>query len=176
MVVSNYLKHVFDNNDLRILVDNVSKQCKSIVEDYNVKTGQELCRIGLVGRGLSGALVIPSIALNLNWPFVMVRKRQDFSHSYNEVEGDYNFSHYIFVDDFVSSGHTLACVNDSMLIALPQTKIIGCVLYYTASALASFVNERIFTHIQFADDYHNKSNIDLISDLIIKMVPLNAYS
>jgi hypothetical protein len=61
----------------------------------------------LIGRGLSGALVVPRVAdrLKLNW--AIVRKKGDGSHSSERIEGTIGEA-WVFYDDLISSGHTLA--------------------------------------------------------------------
>jgi adenine/guanine phosphoribosyltransferase-like PRPP-binding protein len=60
----------------------------------------------IVGVGLSGALVVPTIARALGLKWAIVRKR-DGSHSSNLIEGEIG-QRWLFVDDFVASGATLA--------------------------------------------------------------------
>lgn len=59
----------------------------------------------LVGTGLSGAVVVPALALALNKQFVIVRKPHDGSHHEGHLVGHLG-QRWIFVDDFVSSGRT----------------------------------------------------------------------
>lgn len=59
----------------------------------------------LVGRGFSGGLVIPALALRLQKNFVLVRKETDDSHHHGRMIGNLG-RRWIFVDDFVSSGRT----------------------------------------------------------------------
>lgn len=59
----------------------------------------------IVGRGMSGALVIPSLARALDKHWLMVRKPSENSHTWRETEGTLG-ERWIFVDDFVESGAT----------------------------------------------------------------------
>lgn len=59
----------------------------------------------LVGRGISGALVVPILAHALKKNFVIVRKPDDGSHSEFGIEGTLG-SRWIFVDDLIDSGAT----------------------------------------------------------------------
>lgn len=60
----------------------------------------------LVGAGFSGSIVIPSLALALGKRFVLVRKESDDSHhGSGRLLGSLGLR-WVFVDDFVSSGHT----------------------------------------------------------------------
>lgn len=61
----------------------------------------------LVGRGLSGALVVPYVARALDKHWLIVRKTGDGSHSHELAEG--NLGHaWLFFDDLICSGKTLA--------------------------------------------------------------------
>jgi adenine/guanine phosphoribosyltransferase-like PRPP-binding protein len=111
MVQSDYLHRVFNNEDLKSIIKGVAKACKEAKYLYN-QNNRPIKRFGLVGRGLSGTIVVPSVALKLGWPFIIVRK--DHSHSCMEAEGEVDFRRYIFVDDFISSGCTFCTVNDEM--------------------------------------------------------------
>lgn len=60
----------------------------------------------LVGTGFSGGLIIPALALRLGKTFVLVRKESDDSHhGGGRLLGELGKT-WIFVDDFVGSGHT----------------------------------------------------------------------
>jgi adenine/guanine phosphoribosyltransferase-like PRPP-binding protein len=67
----------------------------------------------MVGTGLSGALVIPTLAKALDVDFLLVRKDSDESHSSGEPAGTLGHQ-WIFVDDFVSTGATLAHVRSEV--------------------------------------------------------------
>jgi len=58
----------------------------------------------IVGTGLSGAIVVPSLARALRKHFAIVRK-VDGSHSSNKVEGTIG-ARWLFVDDFICTGDT----------------------------------------------------------------------
>lgn len=60
-------------------------------------------------RGMSGALIAPSVADVLGKQLLMVRKAQDDSHG-GLVEGARSRSRYIVLDDVVESGNTVAQV------------------------------------------------------------------
>lgn len=57
-------------------------------------------------RGLSGALIAPMIAMEMDKSLLAVRKVKRTGHGSNPVEGDYNAGKYIIVDDFISTGET----------------------------------------------------------------------
>lgn len=64
-------------------------------------------------RGLSGALVAPSIAIMMNKHLLAVRKTGDTDHSKYRVEG-YMGCPYIIVDDLIESGETMETIIDAV--------------------------------------------------------------
>lgn len=66
----------------------------------------------IVGTGLSGALVVPTLARELDKHWAIVRK-EDGSHSDNMIEGAVG-RRWLFVDDFVDSGATVRRVIATM--------------------------------------------------------------
>lgn len=58
-----------------------------------------------VGRGLSGALVVPTLAQAFGKFFAVVRKPGESTHSSYPIAGSLG-KRWVFVDDFVSSGQT----------------------------------------------------------------------
>jgi orotate phosphoribosyltransferase-like protein len=92
----------------------------------------------LVGTGISGALAVPLLAYVLNVRFALVRKQGVASHGSSMVEGNLKpGDRWLFVDDFISSGHTkrtvIAAMEDaakkeyaelpSCFVAKPEMKI-----------------------------------------------------
>jgi orotate phosphoribosyltransferase len=57
-------------------------------------------------RGMSGALIAPSLAVEMDKTLILVRKTTDGCHSFRMVEGDSAARRYIIVDDCVDSGNT----------------------------------------------------------------------
>jgi adenine/guanine phosphoribosyltransferase-like PRPP-binding protein len=78
----------------------------------------------IVGRGLSGALVIPTLAARLGCTFAIVRKPDDRRHSRSEIEGEIGDS-WIFVDDLIASGATYRHTRDAVQRAWQTAKITG---------------------------------------------------
>lgn len=60
----------------------------------------------IVGRGLSGSLVIPHIARVLGKEWAIIRKPSESSHAIAPFEGTIG-EKWLFVDDFLSTGNTL---------------------------------------------------------------------
>lgn len=92
---SSYLTSAFAS------AEELVKQAQRILDGVEYDT--------MVGTGLSGGLVVPALARLLNKEFALIRKSGDSSHREREVEGSLG-DRWIFVDDFVSSGDTLARV------------------------------------------------------------------
>lgn len=65
----------------------------------------------LVGTGLSGTIAVTDLARWLGKNYLVVRKPNDGSHSRHPVEGKLG-KRWIFVDDLVQTGQTLARVYD----------------------------------------------------------------
>lgn len=75
----------------------------------------------LVGTGLSGALVVPTLARNMGKSWAIVRKRNDGSHAQDAgrfdrrplIEGRIG-RRWLFVDDQIDSGITLKRVGEAV--------------------------------------------------------------
>ncbi|WP_431941642.1 phosphoribosyltransferase [Nocardia grenadensis] len=85
-----------------------------------------------VGTGLSGSLMIPALAKAFDVDFLMVRKKNDGSHSSYPCEG-YLGERWIFVDDLISSGRTFDRVARVVRAAAAwdhhRTELVGAYLY-----------------------------------------------
>lgn len=82
-------------------------------------------------RGMSGALVAPSVAMRMSKGMLMVRKESDSTHSCTRVEGTSNTARYIIVDDFLSTGATCRDICADMANKRPGAVCVGIVLYTT---------------------------------------------
>jgi orotate phosphoribosyltransferase-like protein len=71
-------------------------------------------KIGFAFRGTSGALVAPILAHQFNTSCVVVRKPTEERHSSLAVEYSNDLTHYIIVDDFISSGKTIKNIKDDI--------------------------------------------------------------
>lgn len=91
----------------------------------------------MVGTGFSGGIVIPALALAMGKDFMLVRKETDDSHhGYGRLLGQLG-QRWIFVDDFISSGHTRARVIKKVDEAVANvgvtTTMVGQYMYGTAA-------------------------------------------
>lgn len=76
-------------------------------------------------RGMSGAIIGPSVAMALNKSMLLVRKPEDTTHSSLKVEGDWAARRYIIVDDFVESGGTRDAIKEAIAAVAPKAKCLG---------------------------------------------------
>lgn len=88
---STYLERAFGN------IETIANDMLETVQNVEFDT--------MVGTGLSGTLVVPSLARMFGTYWAIVRK-ESTPHSNNTVEGEIGRK-WLFVDDFISSGVTL---------------------------------------------------------------------
>lgn len=67
----------------------------------------------MVGTGLSGALIVPQLARELDKHFMIVRKEAEDHHSSIVLEGKLG-KRWLFVDDLISTGTTAQRVYDEI--------------------------------------------------------------
>lgn len=103
---------------------------------------------GVAFRGVSGALIAPSIADKLRCDLLVVRKK-DGSHSSCEIEGNLT-DKYIIIDDFVRTGETLRIIVDKIRKYVPESKCVGVYFYYPKDVCTGwFTNkEHVVSKIQ----------------------------
>lgn len=83
----------------------------------------------IVFRGMSGALIAPIIAHKMEKEIVMLRKPDVTTHSSYKYEGFIDVKRYVIIDDFVSTGDTVATIINRMRSA-GDSKFVGLYLYY----------------------------------------------
>jgi orotate phosphoribosyltransferase-like protein len=96
IIRSTYLYNCFDPSTLKKLVNKIVKAIKESGIEFD----------GFVFRGLSGILIGVPVAMKLNKPYAVVRKKTESSHSDYLVEGWTPYK-YIIIDDFICSGLTI---------------------------------------------------------------------
>src|ERR1035441_4337402 len=65
--------------------------------------------------GMSGALVVPTLAFRMEKNPLVIRKPGDGSHSSRSIEGGgVDVKSYIIVDDFISSGRTITRILEAL--------------------------------------------------------------
>jgi adenine/guanine phosphoribosyltransferase-like PRPP-binding protein len=82
-------------------------------------------------RGVSGAVVGSIVAARKNKQLIVVRKQNVISHAAYQVEGVPSKSFkYAIIDDFVSSGRTIANIVGQIERQSPDSKCIGIACYH----------------------------------------------
>lgn len=79
-------------------------------------------------RGMSGALIAPAVAANLNKNIILVRKNET-RYSTLEVEGPIGPQKYIIIDDFVHTGATVKAILEAIKKFEPLAKCQGLYLH-----------------------------------------------
>src|SRR5688572_6935768 len=85
-------------------LDELAEKMLETVKDVNFDT--------MVGTGLSGTLVVPHLARTFGTYWAIIRKDEQ-NHDYGKVVGEIG-QRWLFVDDFVSMGHTLRRVRNAI--------------------------------------------------------------
>ena len=117
------------------IIDNLTDLRKSMngIEEFLRKRYRNASnKPFLVGRGKSGAIIIPTIALNLDFPFVLLRKSEENHHDSGHilVAAQHNDRQkYVIVDDFCDTGQTIKVIKEEINKYQPKLKL-DCVLFY----------------------------------------------
>lgn len=98
-MAASYMKQAFDT----VLLRRIALETYRIMQEVDAEI--------VVARGLSGIVIVTSMAALFNTPFAIVRKANEQRHSTNLVEisgSEYQkYTNWIVVDDFISSGETM---------------------------------------------------------------------
>lgn len=104
-------------------------------------------------RGLSGLLIAPIVAMEMNKTLLVVRKPDEKCHSSKRIEGDYNTRRYVILDDFISSGSTVYAIYDEIKERLPSAHCIGVFEYNLVSEYSEAGNPSLeWTKISERDE------------------------
>lgn len=79
-------------------------------------------------RGVSGAMVAPTVAYLMGKHVLVVRK-SDGNHSSFRVEGPVNLDRYVIVDDLLCTGNTINVIQMEVLRHNEKAKCVGVCLY-----------------------------------------------
>lgn len=82
----------------------------------------------LIGTGLSGTIVVPTLARMLAVPAWAIVRKEYTPHSSAEIEGSVGWR-WLFVDDFVSTGATKARVKACVERVVPKSTYVGTYAY-----------------------------------------------
>lgn len=117
---ASYLSSVLTPERVRLVVPK-------LIEMINLHTpSDDYDAIAL--RGLSGALIAPIVAMQLEKNIVAVRKGES-SHSQHALEGR-SEAGYIIIDDLISSGDTVREILQTMRKYRPASKCRAIYLYH----------------------------------------------
>lgn len=131
---ASYLENIFD----RGIFEKRLRQAKKLLanEDFD----------GLLVRGTSGVVFGSVLAHRLKKRLVVVRKKDDGSHSSNNVENIAKGDKLVFVDDLIASGSTL---RQCVIACLSQTEfdcyLVGSLLYGEGSRSTMTFKDRNWT-------------------------------
>lgn len=99
----------------------------------------------IVFRGMSGALVAPSVADKMKKPLVVCRKSDNHHSSYSVEFTERWFENFIIIDDLISSGTTILTIlkmiddewektkEENPTVEVARPKCVGIFLYHTYS-------------------------------------------
>lgn len=130
MIRSSYLKDATDINKL----PRVITQLANAILEWQWETGLDYHAIAF--RGMSGALVVPMLCRRLNKGMIVCRKESERSHG-DLCEGLLIGGNYIIVDDFISCGHTVRGIAETIEKyrtrfgepEFPSSKLLAVFLY-----------------------------------------------
>jgi len=87
------------------------------------------CFDTIVCRGKSGMLAAGYLAASMNKNIIIIRKSTNNAHAAGLVEYWESPERYIIVDDFISSGATMANITSKMKKLFPKAKLVAIALY-----------------------------------------------
>jgi orotate phosphoribosyltransferase len=122
-ISSGYLYNVF--SDITRIKQKTVTKLRAIEKHY-----PQFRFEAIAFRGMSGALIAPMVAEAMNKQLILVRKGES-SHSDHEVEG-YRIAldtHYIILDDLISSGETVKVIVEKIHEHAPSLKCVGSFEY-----------------------------------------------
>jgi adenine/guanine phosphoribosyltransferase-like PRPP-binding protein len=111
-----------------IPIAQLKKTVKTLSEVIKAKTPEAAA---IAFTGVSGTLVGPAVAMELNLPMLCVRKRGQ-THSTYPVESELSsidIFNYIIVDDTIDSGITIRRIINDIREHHPYAICVGVVLY-----------------------------------------------
>lgn len=112
-----------DMSDLGNLVTQTAMQLAKYTYEFDI----------IAVRGLSGQLVGIPVSLIMRKELIIVRKRDERAHSVQNPgmrEAGQN-GRYIIIDDFMSSGDTVAAIRHKIRAERPDLQLTGLYMYET---------------------------------------------
>lgn len=99
-VVTDYLRRVLEPVSFKKTLKALVKRLDKYKDDFDT----------IVFRGMSGALIGPALAVEMNKQMLLIRKDKQ-CHSAYLCEGNHDLEKYIVVDDLVCTGDTMRAIN-----------------------------------------------------------------
>ena len=136
MIVSSYLRDVFDTRRFPQRIDQAAKSIKQWEKTNEFDS--------IAFTGISGAALAFPLSVKLGKPLLCVRKPGSNTHSKHDVEGNYATKRFIIVDDFCDSGETIARIIDTIYDEVGEAqrrvdiKCVGIYLYAGAWLQSKF--------------------------------------
>ncbi len=149
-IVGDYLRHVLS-------VDNLIRHSQNVVDALKPYSK---AFDSIAFRGMSGAIIAPMVAAQLNKDLIMIRKSEDKSHASATVEGHITTQSYVIIDDFVDSGRTLRLTVQS--INTWKGKAAGEYYLGTYDAVDAEAPAKCFAVVLYLADYQNENNEHLL--------------
>jgi adenine/guanine phosphoribosyltransferase-like PRPP-binding protein len=118
MTVSSYLHAALDPKKFPKTIRRMTKFLKARQHEFDA----------IAVRGVSGVLVGGPLSLRLRKPLIVVRKKEDNSHSCYRIEGDKTATRYVIIDDLIASGRTVKHIIDGMK-DFNGGRLVGILLY-----------------------------------------------
>ena len=120
-IFSSYLYNPLDGEKLHKMTKLIVSYIKSLKLDFDA----------VAFRGVSGALVAPSVASSLGKPLICVRKESEKTHTHYQVEGYLcDNCTYIIIDDLIDSGSTIKEIVKKIKAECKKTECKGVFLYH----------------------------------------------
>lgn len=85
----------------------------------------------IVGTGVSGILALVPVSIKSGVPFLVIRKKNDSSHTSSRIEPyiSTDIRRYVIIDDLIDSGNTINQIIKVMTSRFAQSECVGIVLY-----------------------------------------------
>ena len=119
-----YLVGAVKTDTRKYIVKRIVEKIKELNLDFDA----------IAFRGMSGAIIAPIVANELNKDLLMVRK-SDGNHSGFELEGNRNSQNYIIIDDLIATGKTINSIL-SVVKNRTSSNCLGIFLYAAGSDFA----------------------------------------
>lgn len=115
-VTTSYLWRIFDKSELESIIKDAKKRLNNIEFD------------AFAFCGMSGALIGPILAREMNKQFILIRKEKDNCHSKLAYEGCSDAKRVMIVDDLIETGTTLIRIVEIVENHI-GAEVVGCYLY-----------------------------------------------